>query len=207
MKILVTSFEAFGGERVNSAREAVGLLPERVEEIQLVKAEMPTVFGRSIRAAVEAMERHQPDAVLCVGQAGGRSAVTPERIAINMDDAPIADNEGNQPVNRPIDPRSPAAYFSTLPIQDMVAAIRKEGLPAHISNSAGTFVCNHLFYGVLHHISQSTLPVRAGFIHVPSLPEQVSHLGSPGPSMSKEHIAVALRAAIQAIGVECGIDA
>lgn len=198
MTILFTAFDPFGGENINPALESVRILPDLLCGAEIVKLEVPTVFGKSIDTVIKAIDKHQPDAVISIGQAGGRHAITIERIAINVDDATIEDNEGNIPVDTPVYPDGPTAYFSTLPIKVMIEAIRKEGLPAGVSNSAGTFVCNHLLYGVLHYIHTNELPARAGFIHVPYIPEQVALKSASLPSMSIEDIARALRAAIRA---------
>lgn len=203
MKILVTAFDPFGGDKTNPALEAVALLPDRIGEAVIIKAEAPTVFGKSITAVMDAVEREQPkpDAVILVGQAGGRSGLTPERIAINIDDARIADNEGNQPIDTVIYEDGENAYFSTLPIKAMVKAIKASGLPASVSNSAGTFVCNHLMYGVLYHLQRSYPEIKAGFIHVPYLPSQVIDLPDQTPSMALCDIVMGLKAAIHAVTV------
>ena len=197
MKILLTAFDPFGGASINPALEAVKLVADRLAGVEIVKIEVPTVFGLSIRTVTEAMDREQPDAVLCIGQAGGRPDLTPERIAINIDDARIPDNQGNQILDVPVVSDGPAAYFSTLPVKAMVAAIREAGLPASLSNTAGTFVCNHLMYGVLHHAATHCPQVRAGFMHVPFVPSQVTE--RPAPSMAVTDIARGIEAAIAAI--------
>ena len=197
MKILLTAFDPFGGASINPALEAVKLVAGRLAGVEIVKIEVPTVFGLSIRTVTEAMDREQPDAVLCIGQAGGRPDLTPERIAINIDDARIPDNQGNQILDVPVVSDGPAAYFSTLPVKAMVAAIREAGLPASLSNTAGTFVCNHLMYGVLHHAATHCPQVRAGFMHVPFVPSQVTE--RPAPSMAVTDIARGIEAAIAAI--------
>lgn len=198
MKILLTGFDPFGGEPINPALEAVKLVNIPDPDLELVKLEVPTVFGDSIAAVTAAMEQHRPDAVVCVGQAGGRFAVTPERVAINVSDARIPDNAGNKPLDEPIVAEGPAAYFSTLPVKAMVAAIREQGIPSSLSNSAGVYVCNHLMYGVLH--AAARYPgMRAGFIHVPFIPEQVARKGGNLPSMALETIAKALEAALRAV--------
>lgn len=197
MKLLLTAFEPFGGADMNPAQEAVRLVPERIGDVDIVKMDVPVVFGRAIDAVAAAVEREKPDAVLCIGQAGGRAAITPERVAINVDDASIPDNAGAQPIDRPIVPGGPAAYFSTLPVKAMVAAIRQAGLPASLSNTAGTFVCNHLMYGVLHLLATRCPGVRGGFMHVPFAPQQVTD--RPAPAMSVEDIARGITAAVEAI--------
>ena len=197
MKLLLTAFEPFGGADMNPAQEAVRLVPERIGDTAIVKMDVPVVFGRAIDAVAAAVEREKPDAVLCIGQAGGRAALTPERVAINVDDASIPDNAGAQPIDRPIVPGGPAAYFSTLPVKAMVAAIRQAGLPASLSNTAGTFVCNHLMYGVLHLLATRCPGVRGGFMHVPFAPQQV--VDRPAPAMSVADIARGITAAVEAI--------
>ena len=199
MKLLLTAFDPFGGETVNPAQQAVEAVADRVGEVEIVKLVVPTVFGRSIDVVAEAIEKHSPDAVLCIGQAGGRPDLTPERIAINMDDARIPDNEGNRPVDEPIRKDGQAAYFSTLPVKAMVEAIRAAGIPASLSNTAGTFVCNHLMYGVLYTLEKKYPGVRGGFMHVPFLPSQVQ-VGRQYPSMSRESIVRGIEAAVRAIG-------
>ena len=150
-------------------------------------------------AVAEAIAREKPDAVLCIGQAGGRYDLTPERVAINLDDARIPDNEGNQPIDTPIFADGAPAYFATLPIKAMVAKIREAGLPASVSNTAGTFVCNHLMYGVLYTLAKHYLGVRGGFMHVPFIPSQTVNRPSPAPSMAQTDIARGIEAAIAAI--------
>lgn len=199
MKILVTAFDPFGGERINPALEAVKLMRDQIEGAEIVKLEIPTVFHKSIEKVKAAIFSENPDVVLSIGQAGGRFEVTPERVAINVDDARIPDNEGNQPLNQPIFENGEPAYFATLPVKAIVEAIQAEGLPASLSNSAGTFVCNHIMYGVLYHISKMGKPIRAGFIHVPFTPEQVAKRPTPAPSLSAVDICRALEAAVAAI--------
>lgn len=196
MKILLTAFDPFGGERVNPAQQAVAAVADRIAGAQIVKILVPTVFGTAGDVVAEAIEREKPDAVLCIGQAGGRPDLTVERVAINIDDARIADNAGNQPVDRPIVPEGPAAYFATVPVKAMVAAIRAANIPASVSNSAGTFVCNHLLYRVLHKLNGTA--ARGGFLHVPFLPSQVTE-GRQLPSMSQEEIVRGIEAALGAI--------
>lgn len=199
MKLLLTAFDPFGGETVNPAQEAVKMVSSRVGNVEVIKCVVPTVFGKSIETVAAAIEDCRPDAVLCIGQAGGRADLTPERIAINLDDASIADNEGNRPVDTPIFPDGKPAYFSTLPVKAMVAAIRAAGIPASLSNTAGTFVCNHLMYGVLYTLEKYYPGVRGGFLHVPYIPSQVT--GGRGiPSISAADIVRGLEAAIAAIG-------
>ena len=198
MKILLTAFEPFGGEKINAAQEAAALVKNEIAGARIVKMDVPVVFGKSIEAVISAIQKERPDAVLCLGQAGGRTGLTPERVAINLDNARIPDNEGNQPVDRPIYADGAPAYFSTLPVKAMVRAIQQAGLPASLSNSAGTFVCNHLMYGILYHMSQSWPEIRGGFMHLPFLPEQVQD--RPGtPNLSREAMAAGIEAALKAI--------
>ena len=199
MKILVTAFDPFGGESINPALEAVKLMKDKIDGAEIVKLEIPTVFRKSIDKVAEAIVKENPDVVLSIGQAGGRFEVTPERVAINVDDARIPDNEGNQPIDVPIYEDGAPAYFATLPVKAMVEAIRSAGLPSSLSNSAGTFVCNHIMYGVLYQIEEMGKNIRAGFIRVPFIPEQVARRPAPAPCMSMVDIAKALEAAVTAI--------
>lgn len=169
-KLLITGFDPFGGESVNPAWEAVKGLPDRIGDYTLYKLEIPTVFGLAAKTVLDTALVFQPDVILCIGQAGGRSAVTPERIAVNIRDGKIPDNAGFQPSGEPVAADGPAAYFTTVPVQKMVTAICDGGLPGLASNSAGAFVCNDTLYTLLHHFSGTQ--VQVGFIHVPYLPEQ-----------------------------------
>ena len=198
-KLLLTAFTPFDGERINPALEAVKLVKDRIGNLLIVKLEVPTVFGKSIDTVREAIEREKPDFVLSIGQAGGRADITPERVAINLDDARIPDNEGNQPIDEPIFPDGENAYFSTLPVKAMVEAIRKEGLPSSLSNSAGTYVCNHLMYGVLYYLDKRPV-IKAGFIHVPYIPEQTKNKKEM-PALELSEIVRGLEAAITAIAI------
>ena len=198
MKVLVTGFEPFGGEKVNPALEAVKGLPAEIHGAEVRCLEVPTVFHKSAHVLEEEMSHYQPDFVLCIGQAGGRSSLTPERVAINQDDARIPDNDGNQPLDLPIRPDGAPAYFSSLPIKAMVQAIKKEGLPASVSNTAGTFVCNHLMYQALYLVEKKFPHVRAGFMHIPYMMEQVVNRPTT-PAMSLVDIMRGIEAAIGAI--------
>ncbi len=174
MKVLITYFEPFGGHALNASAEAVKRLPATIGGQRIITVAIPTVFGKSIEVLRCAIDEHRPDVVICVGQAGSRSGITPERVAINLMDARMPDNAGNQPQDKPIEPDGPAAYFSTLPIRAMVEAMSSAGILASISNTAGTYVCNQLMYGLLH-LQHTHYPnMRAGFIHVPCLSEQVA---------------------------------
>lgn len=178
--ILITGFEPFGGERRNPSQEIAQALNGRmIGRARVVGAVLPCVFGDSMRELKALLREHQPALVLGLGQAGGRAEITPERVAINVDDARIPDNAGVQPVDRPVVRGGPAAYWSTLPVKALVAALRKNGVPAAVSQTAGTFVCNHVFYGLMHELGRKNgarkggvAGVRGGFIHVPFLPEQ-----------------------------------
>ncbi len=198
MKVLLTGFDPFGGDKVNPATEAVKRVSDNVNGVEVVKIEVPTVFHKSIDVVAKTIEEVKPDAVLCIGQAGGRAELTPERVAINLDDARIADNEGNQPIDVKIFEDGEPAYFATLPIKAMVASMRNAGIPASVSNTAGTFVCNHLMYGVLYTLAKKYPGVRGGFMHVPFIPEQVINRANT-PSMALADIVKGIEAAITAI--------
>ena len=172
MKILVTGFDPFGGEAVNPAWEAVSRLPAETGGAEIVKLQVPTMFGRAPEAVLLEVERLRPDAVVSVGQAAGRTAITPERIAINCEEASIPDNAGFQPAGGPVVEGGPDGYFSLLPVKEMAAAIQAAGLPGKVSNTAGTYVCNHLMYHILHACHTRYPGMRSGFIHVPCIPEQ-----------------------------------
>ena len=187
MKALVTGFEPFGADAVNPSRKAVLRLPARLGDLAIETRVLPTVFGRAIAALDDALVTVWPDIVLCVGLAGGRAELSLERVAVNVDDARIPDNDGQQPFGRPVVAGGPAAYFATLPIKAAAGALREAGLPAVVSNTAGTFVCNHVFYGLMHLVVTRHLPVRGGFLHVPYLPSQAACL-SGAPSMALDQI-------------------
>lgn len=196
MKVLITGFDPFGGESMNPAYEAVKLLPDTTGGHTIIKKEIPTVFRKSLEVLEAEMKQHQPDIVLCIGQAGGRFGITPERVAINQDDARIPDNDGNQPIDEVIAGSGAAAYFANLPIKTMVKRIQAAGIPASLSNTAGTFVCNHVMYGLLHLIAEKFPGVRGGFIHVPYAPSQV--VDKPNtPSLTLEQIRDGLLIAIE----------
>lgn len=199
MKLLLTAFEPFGGETLNPGLEAMAVIPDKIGNTEIVKAVIPTVFEKSIATAIAHIEKEKPDVILSIGQAGGRQEITVERVAINVNDARIPDNEGQQPVDAAIAEHGPAAYFSNLPIKAMVQAIRDAQVPASVSNTAGTFVCNHLMYGVLHYLSEKDLEARGGFIHVPLIPKQVVNRASTAPSMSLDDIVKGIIAAISVI--------
>lgn len=198
MRILVTGFEPFGGETINPSWEAVKLLPDKIEDAEIIKLEIPTVRYRALDVIENAIVTYNPDVVLSIGQAGGRPDITVERIGINIDDFRIPDNEGTQVTDEPIEANGPAAYFVTLPVKAMVQNIKDKGIPASVSNTAGTFVCNHVIYGVCHMIATKYPGKRSGFIHIPYLPQQV--IDKPQmPSMSIENLVLGLSAAIEKI--------
>jgi pyroglutamyl-peptidase len=197
--ILLTGFEPFGGEAVNPSWQiAQGLEGEVLSGARVVALQLPCVFEDSLRVLRHALKVHAPTWVLSLGQAGGRTDLTPERIAINVNDARIPDNAGGQPIDTPVVPGAPAARFSTLPIKAMVAAIQAAGLRASVSQTAGTFVCNHVFYGLMHAVRRRP-GVRAGFMHVPLVPEQAAaRAGLPSMPLAdmQRGVRVALMAAL-----------
>ena len=195
--VLVTGFEPFAGERLNpSALAAQALDGRELAHQRVVGTVLPCVFGKSLTVLEHEIQRTQPDLVICVGLAGGRGEISVERVAINVEDAIIPDNAGNQPVDRPVVQGGPAAYWSTLPIKSIVAALREANLPAMISQSAGTFVCNHVFYGLMRLLA-GTPEVRGGFIHVPFLPEQARRVADGTPGLPLDTIIRGLEIAIE----------
>lgn len=192
--VLLTGFDPFGGASVNPSWQAVQALHgERLLDHTVVAAQLPTVFGESLRCLTALLDTHRPALVLCVGQAGGRGAISLERVAINVDDAPIADNAGARPIDAPVRPGAPTAYFSGLPIKAMLAELQAAGVAAEVSQTAGTFVCNHVFYGLMRTLAtrRSLRHTRGGFVHVPWLPEQGV------PNMALDDIVRGLRLAVQ----------
>jgi pyroglutamyl-peptidase len=192
--ILITGFDAFGGAEINPSWLAVKALHSRqIQGHKVVAARLPTVYGESLKTLKQLLRLHRPALVVCVGQAGGRAAISLERVAINVDDAPIADNAGAQPVDVSVVPGAPVAYFSTLPIKAMLVALQREGLPVEVSQTAGTFVCNHVFYGLMHTLANHRLlrRTRGGFVHVPWLPEQGA------PNMPLDDVVKGLRVALR----------
>ncbi len=195
-RILVTGFEPFGGESVNPSMQAVlGLAADPPPGIVLLTEILPVSLRRAPPALREAVARQRPGVVVAIGQAGGRAEVSVERVGINVSDFRIPDNDGAQPVDEPVIAGGPAAYFATLPVKAMVQALRAAGVPASVSNSAGTHLCNQVLY-LLGHLTATTYPdMRCGFLHVPFLPEQVVH--HPGqPSMATATLVAGLKAAI-----------
>lgn len=197
MKILFTGFDPFGGENVNPSWEAVKLLPDSIGRAEIEKLLLPTVFGLAAETLAEKLEQCLPDAVICVGQAAGRAGVSIERVAVNLRDASIPDNAGNQPTDEPVCSGGPDAYFSTLPVKKMVQAMKNAGIPASLSLSAGSFVCNDVMYSLLRLTEDRGIP--AGFIHVPALPSQAAAKGGTIPSMDMSTIVRALEIAAESL--------
>lgn len=197
LSVLVTGFDPFGGSAVNPSWQAVQALHGReIAGHRVIGAELPTVFGAAIDRLRALLEEHQPRLVVCTGQAGGRGAISLERVAINVDDARIPDNAGRQPVDTPIVPGGPAAYFTRLPIKAMLQALLAAGVRAEVSQTAGTFVCNHAFYGLMHLLAEPRWhDVRGGLVHVPWLPEQGE------PSMGLGQIVRGLE-----LGIACALQ-
>lgn len=198
MKVLITGFDPFGGESVNPAFEAVKLLPDVIAGAEIVKLEIPTVFSKSGPAVEAGIKEHNPDVVINVGQAGGRSCVTPEVVGINLADARIPDNAGEQPSGVALQEEGPAAYFATIPVKAIVQNVREHGIPCHLSYTAGTYVCNCVMYNVLHMAATKYPHIRAGFVHVPFATEQVVEKPNGTPSMKLTDIAKALECVIEA---------
>jgi pyroglutamyl-peptidase len=191
--VLLTGFEPFDGQAINPSEEIAREINDAtIARHKVVGALLPCVFGAALKELKHQIKLHDPAFVICLGQAGGRAEVTPERIAINVDDARIPDNAGQQPVDRPVVKDGPAAYFSTLPIKAIVHELRRREIPAAVSQSAGTFVCNHVFYGLMHELALHRPNVRGGFIHVPFVPEQ----STDRPSLAFEVLTEAVRVAI-----------
>lgn len=204
-RVLLTGFAPFGGETTNPSWEAVRALHgKRIAGHLIVARELPVTFGGSLDVLRAAIDELQPALVVCVGQAGGRERLSLERVAINVDDARIPDNAGAQPIDAPIADDGPAAYFGTLPIKAMLAALRDAGIPAEVSQTAGTYVCNHVFYGLMHALRDHA-GVRGGFVHIPYAPAQVAD--RPGvPSLPVERVVDALRIALR-VALQSGKDA
>lgn len=198
MKILVTGFAPFGGEAINPSYEAVRRLPDALGDARIIKAEIPVAFGKDIEAVAAAMDEYDFDAIVCVGQAGGRTQITPEFVGINYMNARIPDNAGNQPTGRVVKD-GPDAYFSTLPVFAMVEAARAAGIPAAVSYTAGTYCCNEVMYGLLHLLATKYTNTRGGFIHVPYLSTQPEALSGKAPSMSLSMMVEGLTAMIEAL--------
>jgi pyroglutamyl-peptidase len=195
--VLVTGFDCFGGENMNPSWEICKRLPREIAGMRVETCLVPCEFRRSIEVLAEAIERHRPSIVLSLGLAGGRNRLGVERVAINVDDARIPDNAGARPIDEVIAANGPPAYFATIPVKAVTRAIRAAGVPVEVSNSAGTYVCNHLLYGMLHFIAASGTNARGGFIHVPYAEEQVIDKRD-APAMSLESMTRGIAAAIEA---------
>lgn len=193
-KLLITGFEPFGKDTVNPSWEAVSRLEDRIGDYDLTKLLLPTVFGKAAKRVLEEAEILCPDVILCIGQAGGRSAVTPEMVAINLRNASIKDNAGNKPQDEPVVPGGDVAYFASVPVRKIADALKANEIPGAVSYSAGAYVCNDLFYTLRHHYEGTA--TRVGFIHVPYLPEQA---GEKAPGMLLETIVRALQIAVETI--------
>ena len=189
-KLLITGFEPFGGEEINPSWEAVTRLPDEINGYYLRKCLFPVVFGEASAMALDEAQKFTPDVILCIGQAGGRGAITPELVAINLRHASISDNSGNKPEDEPIIHNGKTAYFSTIPVRKIAEAIKNGGVPSQVSYSAGAYVCNDLFYTLLFHFECTT--TRVGFIHIPYCLEQ-----NKEPSMKIEDIVKGLIIAIE----------
>ena len=195
VKVLLTGFDPFAGESVNPSLEAIKALDgEQIGDAQIIGRSLPVVFGESIDVLKKYLDEIKPDIVIGVGQAGGRSAISVEKVAINLSDGRIPDNSGKQPVDEPINPDGPVAYWSGLPVKAIAKKVQEAGIPAEVSHTAGTYVCNHIFYGLMDLLSEREA-VRGGFIHIPFIPEQaVRHPGQP--SLALSDIVKAVRIAI-----------
>ncbi|EKO3692640.1 pyroglutamyl-peptidase I [Vibrio metschnikovii] len=195
-KVLLTGFEPFGEDSLNPSQALLNAKEQlHVTGVEVIGCVLPVVRYQAAEVAINAIKTHQPDLVLMFGQASGRGVITPERVAINLDDYRIADNAGHQPIDEAIIADGPAAYFTTLPVKAMVEDLQQAGIAAEVSHSAGTFVCNHLFYAVQHYLSQHDIP--SGFIHIPALPEQVPATNPSLPSLGLEPLIAAVRVMIQ----------
>lgn len=201
--ILFTGFEPFGGETVNPALEAVRRLPDSAGGMPIRRLRLPTSFRRAGETLLEAVDAWRPEAVVCVGQAGGRKTVTPEKVAINYIDARIPDNDGAQPADVPIRADGPAAYFATLPVRAIDEAIRAAGVPCAVSYSAGCYVCNFVMYTLLDHLAQTAPDVLGGFIHVPYAAEQTAGKPAGTPSLTVAQMTQALTCAAGVIAAVC----
>ena len=196
MKILITAFEAFGGDSLNSSEETLKHLQSCINNTEIVKLIIPTVRYKSLELIIEKIKEEKPDVLISLGQAGGRFAVTPELVAINYDDYSIPDNEGNQPKGEAISPHGLPAYFSTLPFKSIIQNLKENKLPAELSTSAGTFICNHIFYGVSEFIAQNAPHIKYDFIHLPVLTEQAINYRKL-PSLSLAQLVRALEIIIE----------
>ena len=188
--LLITGFEPFDGEEINPSWEVVSRLPNEINGYTLTKLRIPVVFGEAAEVVLAKAAEISPDAILCIGQAGGRSAITPELVAINLRYAKIPDNKGNEPKDVPISQEGPYAYFSTLPVRQMAEAVSAAGVASQLSYSAGAYVCNDLFYTLLHRYQNT--PTRVGFVHIPYATEQGKE-----PAMKMEDMIKGITLAIE----------
>lgn len=196
--VLLTGFEPFDGQAINPSEEIAREINDAtIARHKVVGALLPCVFGAAIKELKHQIKLHDPAIVICLGQAGGRAEITPERVALNIDDARIRDNAGQQPVDKPVVKDGPAAYFSTLPIKAIVHELRRREIPAAVSQTAGTFVCNHVFYGLMHELALHRPTVRGGFIHVPFVPEQTTDKPTLRFEVMTEAVRVAIATAIE----------
>ncbi len=196
MKVLITCFEPFGGEKINPSSLAVDLLSDEIGGAQIEKLHLPVMFGVAAEVIEQCIKSYKPDIILSIGQAGGRAQITIERVAINLREASIPDNDGNMPVDEKIEEHGENAYFATLPVKAMVNAVRECGVPCALSYTAGSYVCNDVMYSVLHMCNTKYKNIKAGFIHIPYAFEQVANKGASLPAMSVEVMAKALHHAV-----------
>lgn len=201
MKVLLSGFDPFGGESINPALEVVKSVADKIDDIEIKKIEIPTIFKKSVDVILKEAKEFKPDAILSIGQAAGRFDISLERVGINIDDARIKDNEGNQPFDIKIYEDGENAYFSNLPLKKIMQNLKDESIPAHISNTAGTFVCNHVLYSILYHINKNKIAKFGGFIHIPYLPEQIIEKPKT-PYMEKSRAIKAIEIAIKTIAKE-----
>lgn len=197
-KILLTGFEPFGPDTVNPSWEAVALLPEQMQGVSIARRKMPVEYDRVAPLLEEAIREEQPDAVICVGQAGGRAMLTPEFVAINWKDASVPDNAGVLFTGNKIYEDGPDAYFATVPVKAMAAAMREAGVPAAVSYTAGAYVCNNIMYHLLYLLAHRFPEVKGGFIHIPFACDQVLNRPASTPSLPLEQMAKGLEAAVRA---------
>jgi len=197
--VILTGFEPFGQDTINPALKVLAALREEtIPDVKLITLQLPVVFGKAYKLITDAITKEKPHLVLSIGQAGGRSAINVEKVGVNIDDARIADNAGNTPKDEVITKDGPAAYFTTIDVRGTVEKIKQAGIPAIISYSAGTYVCNNVVFGTLHFLVTTNQDIKYGFIHVPYLPEQVATKPQEIPSMSLSLIKEAIRIAILA---------
>jgi pyroglutamyl-peptidase len=196
-RVLLTAFEPFGGEQVNPSQLAVQrLATQELDGVELRTAFLPVVYYTAAEALRAALDEHRPDIVICVGQTGGRFGITPEKVAINRNDTVLPDNAGQAPIDEAIVTDGPVGYFTGLPVAAIVEALHEADIPAQISWSAGAYVCNHVFYSLMHVIETEQRNIRGGFVHVPYVHEQVARHTETRPSLSLHTIIEALRVTV-----------